>query len=57
MVPQILHDVWWGFLQPAQIYVELPLRPSFDGLVFLKHTTATRPTVNGAAAARQRMRF
>jgi erythromycin esterase len=55
--PQVVHDVWWGYLPPENIYAELPLRPYYDGIVFIERTTATRPTAAAEKAVAERAAF
>jgi erythromycin esterase-like protein len=54
---QVVHDVWWGYVPPDNIYAELPLRPYYDGMVFIEKTTATRPTASAKQAVAERAEF
>jgi erythromycin esterase len=55
--PHVVHDGWWGYLDPAQSHVAVPLRPYFDAVVFVNQTSPTRPTPNGATAGHTGARF
>ena len=52
-MPQTFQAFGWRYNNPERRYIVIPLRPYFDGLLFVKHARATTPTANSAAASRE----
>jgi erythromycin esterase-like protein len=44
--PQVLHHGTWAYQDPAEAYGTMRVREQFDGVLFIRRTTATRPTPN-----------
>lgn len=42
----IMHNISWAYKEPDSCLQEVPFGNQFDGLIFVEHTTPTRPTRN-----------
>lgn len=47
----------WAYQSPSEVYEERVPKKNYDGIVFIKKTTATRPTANAKQAVLKRERL
>ena len=52
--PQFMHMISWAYREPA-LHAQMNVRRSCDGIIFIKETSATTPTVNARRVVAERV--